>query len=623
MSMPSVSSFGAQGNGTISVPSSPLPRSDEYPLPNYSYSARAPSSSIDRDSLLTDSPYVPPNRPAALIPISLDQSPRDQSLQKRVSELTVERSEISARLFKQEKTNEELVAQNGLLRQRVSSFEAALGNAQLMQERVESLEAQNQGLKEAMEDLQRQQQQERSKWESTQSSMSQTAGSLSQAEEEKAQLQAKLMENLQTFQEVRNQLFGDSAMFTLAQTLDERLASEHRLQELLDAKTKEAESLQSSSQTLKAELKDLSQKLGDYSRTLAEKEQQLSILYKEGENRQRDNQINRDFLNQKNELIQKLQAQVASLSTERQTVEGRYIAQREETEKLKIGLRQLQSLLQQKEQELARSEENYSRLLNEKSIPSSGASPNSMQEMIESKVETMNRLQTRIEQLSDENQQLRSTVDQYQELLGNMQTTTEDISTTYEETITHLRAKHDEDMRRLLLTNNQLQSQIRASDSKREESEREDYLNHRFAYEVGLLEQMRAEHRNYKPSPTESIEEIQEKKIHQLLEEVNLMERLVEKVEVIDRVNALERVPRLESELLRLKEQLAFTRRERQSLLDAIETGDLSGFVLLQQSATEDHVEEAIPIKEPIETSSTEVEPQIPAEVPQKRGWFW
>lgn len=629
-SLPNVSSRASVDTGVNG--SLPTPGNFGTSLPRYSSTSQAPdyyaSPSAPRPAPASASPYQPPSpvRSTGTFSQSTDalspSAQRDQSLQKRVNELTVERSEIAAKLFKQEKTNEELQAQNTLLRQRVASFESAIGDSQRQQEQISSLEERNRTLQAQLSEMAQQHEEERRDWDSAQSTMTESSTAIESLARERDELQSKVMQNLQTFQE----------------TLDENKDNELRLQKTIESQSAEMEKLRGENQALQNELSAVRKRAADAERTASEKEQQLNILYKESEKRQRDNQDNRSFLNQKNEVIQNLQDRLHSLTAEKQQTDGQLAQQKDEMEKLQISIRQLQNLLQQKDQELTRSEENYSRLLNETSMKEGKAkTPGDAPEKLGGQVATMNQLQETIERLTNENKQLHGTVDQYQELLDNMQHTSNEISATYDETIAEIRSRHEEEIRRLLQSNNQLQSQVRALSERKQVAEQEngfETVMQQFATEFKQLEELRVAHRHYKPEPSESVEEIQEKKIHQLLEEVNLMEQLVRKVGIVDKMKDFGRDPALENQLTVLSSRLETAQQEKQALLNAIETGDLSEFVQIQErlnesAPSEPAAEEQTPeadvpaIEEVPEIAAQSTEQTSPETKPKKRGWFW
>jgi len=567
-----------------------------------------------------------------------DASPRDVNLQKRVSELTLERSEMQAKLFKQEKANEEIISQNNLLRQRVAAFEKSIGNSQLLQDRIDLLESQNKKLEEENAKLQQDRKQEQMEWESLKNNMDENSYAFESLRNEKNEIEAKLKFNLQTFEE----------------TLEERNQREQQMETTIQQQNKKIEELRNVQQELNKKLSEAEAEKTSTSEALVEKEQQLSILYKESEQRQRDNQDYRTFLNQKNELIQQLQGKLAGMESEKQNHEKQIATQKDEIQKLQFSLQQLQNLLKEKQQELLRSEDNYQRLYNEKSEQKAGA----MQEQIGKGVNTMNQLQETIEQLTEDKEKLKLTIEQYQELLDNMQSTTNQISLSYDHTITQMKNKYEEDIRKLLQNNNELQGHIRmlqsrAGKSTNSQSNSPDQARELQEYVEDLkkLEFIRAEHRKYKPPTSISLEEVQEQKIHQLLEEISLMENLMKKIGVVEKLQAVLPPTTDSSTYEKLKECehiLEFTRREKQALLDAIETGDLSPYIELQQlqQNSVSNFAESPPsprtvdlngkkpenpvLKEFEEEPEIVVEPVVPKEnstkpkeKSKKRGWFW
>lgn len=230
---------------------------------------------------------------------------------------------------------------------------------------------------------------------------------------------------------------------------------------------------------------------------------------------------------------------------------------------------------------------NYKILSEEKSSKSSFELQNNQSKSSEQ----LEKLQITIGDLTLENNKLKQTIDQYQELLDNMQNTSNQISLSYDQTLTQTRNKYDEEIRRLLQKNNQLEGKLNSLSKKGKELNSNASLNDlkNFEEDIQRLERIRKEHKQHKPDASLSVEEIQEEKIHQLLEEISCMEDLVNKVGVVDKIQELntskKETEELENKLIECKSELEFTVREKQTLLNAIETGDLNPYLELQKEA--------------------------------------
>ena len=185
--------------GVSSLPSSPISSVDFIPKPidNVPTTSNYPMG-ISNSSYNSTTPSSSPSH----IKSSNEQSPRDQNLQKRVSDLTLERSEIAGKLFKQERLNEELTTQNNQLRQRISSLETQSGNSKLLQDRMESLESKNRELIDTIEKLREQHHQEKEQWNTMKQNFENNGSSIDVLQQEKSLLEEKLNANLQNFQEV-------------------------------------------------------------------------------------------------------------------------------------------------------------------------------------------------------------------------------------------------------------------------------------------------------------------------------------------------------------------------------------------------------------------------------------
>lgn len=284
---------------------------------------------------------------------------------------------------------------------------------------------------------------------------------------------------------------------------------------------------------------------------------------------------------------------------------------------------------------------NYKILSEEKSSKSSFELQNNQQSKSSEQLE---KLQITIGDLTLENNKLKQTIDQYQELLDNMQNTSNQISLSYDQTLTQTRNKYDEEIRRLLQKNNQLEGKLNSLSKKGKELNSNASLNDlkNFEEDIQRLERIRKEHKQHKPDASLSVEEIQEEKIHQLLEEISCMEDLVNKVGVVDKIQELntskKETEELENKLIECKSELEFTVREKQTLLNAIETGDLNPYLELQKEAeqrelTKKEIEELTKQIAELEQAQNEViekKEEIPSnnndekkEKPKKRGWFW
>lgn len=182
---PNLSSISNQTGGVYS------PQRLENPVNNYNYSSNTPSKSSDQ--------YSP--------------SGRDANLQKRINELTLERSDLSAKLFKQEKAYEELFSQNNLLRQRISSLEKSAGSSQLLQDRINLLESQNKKQEEEIAQLKENHEREKNQWHQERQNMAQSSSTMDALVHEKDKLENKLKENMRTFQEVRIKFFFKNEFF--------------------------------------------------------------------------------------------------------------------------------------------------------------------------------------------------------------------------------------------------------------------------------------------------------------------------------------------------------------------------------------------------------------------------
>ena len=283
---------------------------------------------------------------------------------------------------------------------------------------------------------------------------------------------------------------------------------------------------------------------------------------------------------------------------------------------------------------------NYKILSEEKSSKSSFELQNNQSKSSEQ----LEKLQITIGDLTLENNKLKQTIDQYQELLDNMQNTSNQISLSYDQTLTQTRNKYDEEIRRLLQKNNQLEGKLNSLSKKGKELNSNASLNDlkNFEEDIQRLERIRKEHKQHKPDASLSVEEIQEEKIHQLLEEISCMEDLVNKVGVVDKIQELntskKETEELENKLIECKSELEFTVREKQTLLNAIETGDLNPYLELQKEAeqrelTKKEIEELTKQIAELEQAQNEViekKEEIPSnnndekkEKPKKRGWFW
>lgn len=291
-----------------------------------------------------------------------------------------------------------------------------------------------------------------------------------------------------------------------------------------------------------------------------------------------------------------------------------------------------------------------------------------MQEIVGNEVNTMNKLQETIEKLTEDNKKLRLTIEQYQELLDNLQSTSNQISLSYDHTINTMKNKYEEEIRRLLQSNNQFQSQVnslKAEISSYKNRQNNNNTNNNavpsskqfknFSEAFSKLEELRLKHRQTKPEPSITLEEVQEQKIHQLLEEISILESLVKDAGIFDKFRNAVNIEQLQKDLDDSRDQLRFCEREKSALLDAIESGDLTAFAELQKEAQErkkqqidvsannemntpNNTENPAAVSE--EQSSISIllndddEPKIEVvgpvnnskeEKPQKkkRGWFW
>lgn len=120
-------------------------------------------------------------------------SGRDQNSHNRVNELTRERAELSAELFKQKKTCEDLTNQNNQLRQRISNFEKIVNQNQQFEDKIVSLENENARISELLRV-------EQSKNENIQENYEKQQQVIQSLSAEKSLLEQQVLEKVNTFQ---------------------------------------------------------------------------------------------------------------------------------------------------------------------------------------------------------------------------------------------------------------------------------------------------------------------------------------------------------------------------------------------------------------------------------------
>ena len=226
-----------------------------------------------------------------------------------------------------------------------------------------------------------------------------------------------------------------------------------------------------------------------------EKDQQISILCKESEQKVRENQTNRSNILQLNENIKKLQQELYNERNQKNQA----------TEHLNQQINQLQKQLEE-------TKNDFLAKLNEKDLQNKKI----IAEIDQQHYISVNNFEIRIDQLTFENQKLQNELECRSSLLLQLQGNSNELISAYEQSlyqITHLQNElqlRNEEILRL----NELYIKNNNTINNGQPSYQE-------------LIELRKIHSEFQWSdPNVSIEEMQENKIHQLLEEITLLEKL-------------------------------------------------------------------------------------------------
>jgi len=584
-----------------SIPASPSPmfNSPGLPTPNFT-----PLSSRE-----INSPYLPTS-PA-----------RDQNIQQRVDDLTLQRTQLQSQLFKQEKQNQELAQQNSSLKAKLESLEGLLLEKQQENQTIEQLQSEIQKLNQSLKLKNEELNHTNGELQRQKSLFDKATADIAALEDAKTELNAKVLENLSTFESANNE----------NSQIQEELKSKYiSLQSDYQTLSEEHKSTLQTLQNLEYENSQLTQDLNDH-------KQQLTILYKETEQRQKDNVDNRSFLQQKNDRIQQLEEQISSLVKEKKELTELSTKQRQSIDEMFEAIKRNELLLQQRENELHTVRQDYQQLASQSSSQSNQQDNQYTKNLVEKNVYQMEQLQNTIQRLTNER-------DQLNDLCIQLQSNCSEISTFYDGKLAEQANQHLASSQKLLQQINTLQSKLSSNRSAESALGQGDSSTlNEFRDELEKLEQLRTIHRQQK-LPDLSVEELQELKISQLLEEIGLMQNLISSIRVIERIEHSLQMnsSRYESTISQLTIERDQAWRENQALLNGIELGDLTEYTnikleqkrLSEQELVDQQTIDSLSPVEKVDSQPTNGATDPSVNIDEKknhqnsskkrsRGWFW
>ena len=256
-----------------------------------------------------------------------------------------------------------------------------------------------------------------------------------------------------------------------------------------------------------------------------------------------------------------------------------------------------------------------------KEIEAEKSNSRAVQDIIDNKVSTMNQLQDKIQSLTNENETLKQTITSYTEIMQNLEQTHSQIIETYDFKVREFSLRHQEEIKSHLHLINQLQSQLlKCQTSPSPSSLPASPSLESIQSDIKLLNEVREAHKANKQNPNLPLEELQEIKIQELLEEISIMDGLLHKVPFVSGSNRssppelLERIEYLEKELNVKSNTLVDAQQEVAALLLAIETGDLSAYsqLKMQQHFQQQQAQQAPPPDSLPQSDDTERKLEVP-----------
>lgn len=488
------------------------------------------------------------------------QSPRDSSLANKVNELTVEKSNLMAKVFKLEKACADLTASNGQLRQRIASLEDVRSQSGALQASLEQ-EKQRTDLLQAEVDR-----------------LAQAAAASSAQLEDASGTEAHLRDTVQHLLAEKEQL--EQQLEKNTEMLQETITNRSQVETMLLQEKQKNAQLERSSREQVEELEAAKSKAED---AVREKEQQIKILYDEAAQKDKENQSTRSLILQKNTMMKQSTATIEQL-----TAENRQLLQQQQEQ---------QRLVQQQQQQLQALQQSLEERTAQLQTQAAAAAASGAQaQQGQAQAQAHSQLQLRAEALATENNQLRHDAANFAGLLQEMQSNFDMMTELYEAKLQQ--AQQELEAAKAAPQPARDVEQVLAAGRAEGEGQASCSAGGavgEFEKELHALQKLRESQRQHTWVVPEggslSVEYMQEERIHQLLEEIGQMDLLLAKapalVQTARQAIGGGGVAALEA---RLQEQERATRQAQQEselLLHAIESGDLQPYadLKMQQQA--------------------------------------